>query len=89
MIYDTLFEGDEDFHRCKIIAIDGEGMYFVKLLDYGFTKKVNKVYPDSADHSGPDWVSFIILFEIIEMIRFTADFRLSLPRRLTRSATRS
>ena len=31
--------------------------YLVKLVDYGFTTTVDKLWSDSADHAGPNWVS--------------------------------
>ena len=50
----------EDCLRCQVMNVNTND-YLVKLVDYGFTTTVDKLWSDSADHAGPNWVSKLVL----------------------------
>ena len=66
-VYFDAFDNGEEYLRGQIVSIvlpDDTNDYMiafnVKLVDYGITRKVDKVYPLNANHSGPGWVSIFV-----------------------------
>ena len=60
--YEDIFgEGNAEYLRCEVLEVK-DNEFDVKLVDYGLTKTVSKLYPqDQQLHVGPQWVrtSFI------------------------------
>jgi len=54
-IFPSLQQND-DCLRCKVMSNNENGTFCVKLVDYGFTKVVDKLWPDSTEHVGQDWI---------------------------------
>ena len=55
-VYFDIFDNGKEYLRGQIISHD-ETSFNVKLVDYGITRKVDKVYPLDLNHSGPGLVS--------------------------------
>ena len=56
VVHEKLFD-DKEYLRCEILEVLSKS-YRVKLVDYGVTIKVEKVFPqDKEKHTGPNWVS--------------------------------
>ena len=56
VVHEKLFN-DKEYLRCEILEVLSKS-YRVKLVDYGVTMTVEKVFPqDKEKHTGPNWVS--------------------------------
>ena len=56
------YQENADCLRCKVMSDNDNGTYCVKLVDYGFTKVVDKLWPDSPEHTGSEeWGSSLLL----------------------------
>ena len=56
VVYFDIFDNGKEYLRGQILSHD-EASFNVKLVDYGITRRVDKVYPLDPNHSGPGWVS--------------------------------
>ena len=59
--YEDIFgQGNAEYLRCEVLEVK-DNEFDVKLVDYGLTKTVSKLYPqDKQLHVGPQWVRISI-----------------------------
>ena len=54
--YEDIFGEGNEYLRCEVLEVK-DNEFDVKLVDYGLTKTVSKLYPqDKQFHVGPEWV---------------------------------
>ena len=54
--YEDIFGEGNEYLRCEVLEVK-DNEFDVKLVDYGLTKTVSKLYPqDKQHHVGPEWV---------------------------------